>query len=95
MIVSFLNIVENIRQKHNLQSLTVSLPGHDLQSWRRWYQLISELKIKNLLDLYADKVLINDHYVQTDPDILPLEKALKKEMFWYFIAHIVNIETST
>jgi UDP-N-acetyl-D-mannosaminuronate dehydrogenase len=35
-------------------------------------------KIKNLLDLYADKVLINDHYVQTDPDILPLEKALEK-----------------
>ena len=35
-------------------------------------------KIKHLLDLYADQALSNDHYVQTDPDILPLEGAPEK-----------------
>ena len=35
-------------------------------------------KIKHLLDLYAEKVFTNDHYVQTDPDFLPLEDALEK-----------------
>ena len=95
MIVSFLNIVENIRQKHYLQSLTVGLQGMAFKADVDDIRSSLSYKIKHLLDLYADKVLINDHYVQTDPDILPLEKALKKEMFWYFIADIVNIETST
>ena len=35
-------------------------------------------KIKHLLNLYADKVFTNDHYVKTDPDFLPLEGGLEK-----------------
>ena len=38
---------------------------------------IQSYKIKNLLDLYAAKVLSTDPYVHTDPDILPLNQVIE------------------
>ncbi len=72
-----LNIVENMRKKYDLSNLTVGILGMAFKADVDDIRSSLSYKIKNLLDLYAAKVLSTDPYVHTDPDILPLNQVIE------------------
>ena len=66
-----------MRKKYDLSNLTVGILCMAFKADVDDIRSSLSYKIKNLLDLYAAKVLSTDPYVHTDPDILPLNQVIE------------------
>ncbi len=69
-------ILDNLRQTHRLETLTVGLLGMAFKADNDDPRSSLSYKLKKILAFHAKAVLTTDPYVKDDPGILPLEEVV-------------------
>jgi UDP-N-acetyl-D-mannosaminuronic acid dehydrogenase len=71
-----LYVVSRMEAQHDLKNLTVGILGSAFKAESDDIRSSLAYKLKRILQFRADKVLMTDPYVTTDPNLLPLETVL-------------------
>ncbi len=73
-----LHVIEKMRAEYDLHDMTVGLLGMAFKPDIDDIRSSLSYKMKNILSLYARKVLITDPHVTGDDDLVPLEEVIEK-----------------
>lgn len=73
-----LYVVEQLRGKHDLRSMTVGLLGMAFKPDIDDIRASLSYKLKRSLALHAAEVLTTDPFVKTDPELLPLSEVVER-----------------
>ena len=76
-------LVDQLRQQHSLESLTVGLLGMAFKAENDDRRSSLSYKLKRLLSFHAAALLTTDPYVTDDPDLLPLDEVLRRSLPGY------------